>query len=423
MLLVVGCSFRNTPVEIRERLAFAPSRLPAALEELNSRYDVEAVILSTCNRVELYLGRAGSGAVPPPELVAEFLGQFHDLPRESLGSHLYQYQNDDAVRHLFRVIAGLDSLVLGECQIAGQVKGAYELGQQFATVGPLLHALFQHARRVAARVRAETGLAEGHVSVSSAAVDYVRQVFEHFADKTILVIGAGKMGELTLQHLRRLAPLQVLVANRSPDKAAHLADACSGSAVDWDELDDALAAADIVLSTTGAPQPLITLERYERIRARRGRRPMVILDIAVPRDFDPRIHDGDCTCLFNIDDLKQIRERTLRDRQGHVGHAEAIIDHEVRRFLGDWKRRSHGGAIARITEDFEAKRQAVVHRLLSRLNGRLTEADQRYIEGAFRLLQNQFLHGPISALAAEPAEGGVHTLLEAVRKLFRIEDS
>jgi glutamyl-tRNA reductase len=187
-------------------------------------------------------------------------------------------------------------------------------------------------------------------------------------------------------------------------------------------LDDALVEADIVLSTTGSPQPLISLSRYQSILARRSGGTLVILDIAVPRDFDPRIHDGDRTCLFNIDDLERIREQTLRERIKHVGPAEEIVEQEVRRFTSEWERRRHGKIIARLTDDLEAKRRAIVGQLLNRLNGRLTDADRAHIEGAFRLLQNQFLHGPISALTDEPAEGSSHTLLEALRKLFRIHD-
>jgi glutamyl-tRNA reductase len=422
MLLCTGCSYRNTPVMLRERLAFDGDKLPRALDELSARYGNEAVILSTCNRVELYLARVDAQVAPDGDLLAEFLAEFHQLPVADLHGHLYQHRGADAVRHLFRVVASLDSLIVGEGQIAGQVKRAYELACASATAGPLLHALFQHARQVAKRVRTETGIARGHVSVSSVAVDYVRQVFEHFRDKTVLVIGAGKMGELTLRHLRDLHPQRIAVTNRSPEKAEALARACGGSAVAWERLDEALARADIILSTTGAPEPVVTRERWQKVLARRTGGTVVILDIAVPRDFDPAIHDGDRTCLFNIDDLKRIREQTLADRLRHVAPAEALIEQEQRRFLSDWQRRRNGPVIAQLTRDLESKRQKIVEQLLARLNGRLTAADQTYIEGAFRLLQNQFLHGPITALTEEPHEAPRHTLLEALGKLFRLKD-
>jgi glutamyl-tRNA reductase len=422
MLVVVGCSHRTAPVALREKLAFDDDRLARALDDLVARHGCEAVILSTCNRVELYLARSDVSAVLDREMVIEYLVEFHKISAADLSPHLYEYRQDEAVRHLFRVAASLDSMILGESQIVGQVKRAYETAQQRGTAGPVLHGLFQHAHAVAKRVRSETGIARGHVSVSSAAVDYVRQVFEHFHDKQILVIGAGKMGELTLRHLRDLCPARIWVTNRNAEKAQAVAASCNGVAVSWEQLDQVLARADIVLSTTGAPEPIVSLERYERVRQMHSGRPTVILDIAVPRDFDPRIHDGDRTCLFNIDDLKRVREQTLQDRVQHVTQAEAIVEQEYKRFLREWARRRHGPVIARLTEDFEAKRRAIVEQLLSRLNGRLSAQDRAYVEGAFRLLQNQFLHGPISALADETPEGSSHTLLEAFRKLFRLHD-
>jgi glutamyl-tRNA reductase len=357
-----------------------------------------------------------------PGLITEFLAEFHQFPIAQLQPLLYCHENAQAVRHLFRVAASLDSLIVGEGQISGQVRRAYEKAQQCSSVGPLFHALFQHANAVAGRVRTETGISRGHISVSSVAVDYVRQVFDHFDDKTILVIGAGKMGELTLPHLRALGPRRILVTNRNSEKAEEVARECQGECVAWDRLDDSLAQADLVLSTTAAPEPIVSLERYELIRKHRSAGLVVILDIAVPRDFDPRIHDGEQTCLFNIDDLKRIREETLRDRLKHVGPAEAIVEQEARRFLTDWERRRNGPLIARLTEDLEAKRRAIVQRVMEKLNGRLTPEDREYLEGAFRKLENQFLHGPISALTEETHEGGGHSLREAFRKLFRLED-
>jgi glutamyl-tRNA reductase len=422
ILLVVGCSYRTTDVALRERLAFNGDKLPLALDELGARYGCEAVILSTCNRVELYLARVDAQVAPDADLIGEFLTEFHQLSGVELRPHLYHFSQADAVRHLFRVSASLDSLIVGEGQIAGQAKQAYELASERGAVGPLLHALFQHARLVAKRVRSETGISRGHVSVSSAAVDYVRQVFEHFHDKTVLVIGAGKMGELTLRQLRRLQPRRILVTNRSPEKAASLARECGGQAVGWERLDDVLAQADIVLSTTGATEPIVTFARYQGILARRTGGPLVILDIAVPRDFDPRIHDGDRTCLFNIDDLKRIREATLKDRLKHVAPAEALVEQEQRRFLKEWGRRRHGPMIALLTRDLDAKRQRIVEQVLGHLNGRLTEDDRTFIAKGFALFQNQMLHGPITALTEEPPEGGRHTLLEALAKLFRLQE-
>jgi glutamyl-tRNA reductase len=421
MLLSIGCSFRNAPVALRERVAFNDHELPAALAEISGRYGCEVVILSTCNRVELYLARPVGQMALDGELLTEFLSEWHEVPLHELRPALYWHTNADAVRHLFRVAASLDSLMIGEGQIAGQVKRAYELAQKHATAGPLLHALFQQTRIVARKVRTDTGIAQGRVSISSAAVDYVRQVFSHFDDKTILVIGAGKMGELTLRHLRSLRPQRILVTNRSFEKAEAVARGCGGTAHPWDGLDEALIRADIVLSTTGAPEMIVTPERYRHIRARRTGR-QVILDIAVPRDFDPGIHDGDQTMLFNIDDLKAIREQTLAERLRHVTPAEKIVEAELRRFLKERQRRKLDPVISRLTKDCEAKRREIVQQLADRLGGRLDPKDWETIEKHFQKFQNQILHGPIDALTQEAREGSGQTLFDALRKLFRLQE-
>jgi glutamyl-tRNA reductase len=416
-LLLAGCNFRTAGVDLRERLALAESRLPAALADLQARFSGEAVVLSTCNRIEVYIGDAPVTS----EALGRWLADWQGVAYETIAPALYARTDLDAVRHLFRVAASLDSLVVGEGQIAGQVKTAYERSREAAAAGPLLHAAFQRARVVAKRVRRETGISRGHVSVSSVAVDYVRQVFDHFADKVVLVIGAGKMGRLTLTHLQDLGVAWIFVTNRNPEKAREVAAGCGGTAVPWDQLDDALARADIVLSATGAPDVIMTAERFAPILARRTTGPMVVLDIAVPRDFDPAIHDGDNVCLFNIDDLQRIRTSTMAERLRHVGHAESIVEQEARKFAAEWARRKTGPVIARLTAECDARRQAILAQLMARLNGRLTDDDKKLIEGALRLLQNQILHGPISALS-EDTRQGESALLDALRKLFRLKD-
>jgi glutamyl-tRNA reductase len=420
-LRAVGVSFRSADVALRERLAFDDVRRDAAAADLSARYGCEAAVLSTCNRVEIYLAKSTDGELPDRELLAEFLSEVHHVDAAAIRPHLIERPSADGVRHIFRVAASLDSLIIGEGQIAGQVKAAFEAARALGTSGPLLNALYQHAQRTAKRVRTETGIAEGHVSVSSVAVDYVRQVFDHFGDKTVLVIGAGKMGRLTLKHLRDLRPRQILVTNRSPEKAEAVAAECGGKALPWDRLEDGLLQADIVLSTTGAPEPIVTAKRYASIRHRRGGRTAVILDIAVPRDFDPAVHDGESTFVFNIDDLKGVREQTIARRRSHVERAEAIVDDEARRFVDDWGRRKNGQLIARLTAEFEARRREVLEPLLGRLNGKLTDKDRKDIEAAFRLYQNKLLHGPITALGEAGREGGGPALLEAVRRLFRLD--
>jgi glutamyl-tRNA reductase len=423
MLTVVGANYRTAPVELREALAFNPAKLTRGLTELATRYGQEAVILSTCNRVELYLGRLSAEAPPSVDLLAEFLSEIHRLPFDQLRPALYGHDGQKAVHHLFRVVSSLDSLVLGEGQIAGQVKQAYELAQQTGTVGPLLHALFQHARQVARRVRTETGIAHGKVSVSSLAVDYLTQVFDYFGDKTVLVIGAGKLGELTLKQLKFLKPGRVIVTNRSPEKARQVAATCDGVPLPFEQLNDGLIAADVILSTTGALEPIVTLERFQQILPARQGRHLAIIDIAVPRDFDARIAGLDLVdVLLNIDDLHGFREQVLRARVKHVPSAEAIIQAEETRFLKEWTRRQAGPAIAKLNQDWDAIRKEVQAQCFSKLNGKLTPQDQAVIEGAFRLLQNKLMHAPISVLREEAHRDGGGGLLDAIYKLFRLNE-
>jgi glutamyl-tRNA reductase len=420
-LRAIGCNVESADVAIREKLAFDDAKLRAALAELSARYGAEAVVLGTCNRVEIYLARPEDTSPVHAPLIAEFLAEVHGIPPEQILSHLYEHADADAVRHAFRVAASLDSVVIGEGQIAGQVKEAFETAQKCEATGPLLNALFAAALRVSKRVRTETGIEQGHVSVASAAIDFLRPVFSHFADKTVLVIGAGEMARLTLQHLKELHPARVLVTNRSAERAAAVAAECGGQLVPWEQLDDALAQSDIVLSTTGAPEPIMPRRRFdEKVLAKRGRGAMVIFDMAVPRDFDPRIHDGDRVCLYNVDDLNSVRDQQLAERRRHVPRAEAIVAEEVAKFVKDWNRRKDGPVIGQLTAEVDRVREAVLAPLLEKMNGKLTEAEKAYIEGAFRLFQNKLLHGPIAALqeASQEGHGG---LREALMKLFGLK--
>lgn len=421
-LRAIGCNVASAAVGLREKLAFDDAKRQRALAELSARYGAEAVVLGTCNRVELYLARPEvAGPVHAP-LVAEFLGETHGVPAERIIPHLYEHADAAAVRHLFRVAGGLDSVVVGEGQIAAQAKEAFEAAQQQGVTGPLLNTLFPAALRVSKRVRTETGIARGNVSVASAALVFVRQVFDSFADKTVLVVGTGKMGRVTLKHLREQRPAGVLVTSRTPERAAEVAAGCGGRAVPWDQLDDALVRADIVLSATTCTEPVVTRRRFdEKVRGKRGGRKLVIFDMAAPRNFDPRIHDGDRVSLFNVDDLNAVREEQLAERRRHVAPAEAIVEAEVRRFVLDWNRRQDGPVIGRLTAEVDRVREGVVGPLLEKLNGRLTAADREWIEGAFRLFQNRLLHGPIAALREGGAEPHGGTLRDALMKLFGLK--
>lgn len=418
---LIGLSHRTAPVDLRERLAWPAGEVPAILKRIEAELGCEAVLLSTCNRLELYLAARPTSEPPPMPDVLDLLAAARGLS-ESPPRHCW-YTRDalEALRHLFRVSASLDSMVLGEAQIAGQVLAAYEMAASAGTVGPCLHAGFQHARQVAKRVRRETGLTEGKVSVASLAIDYLRQVFDRFDNKIVLVIGAGKMGAVALRHLRGLGPGTILVSNRSPERAAAVAAAVGGRLLPWDQLDAGLGQAHIVLTTTGAPEPIVTAARFGAVRRHRHGRHLVILDLAVPRDVEPAVAEfEEVDLLVNVDDLQQVRAAVLRDRERHLPAAEAIVAEELDRFQKEWARRWAGPAIAALSADCDAIRHAVEAQCLGKLNGKLSDQDKQVISGALRLLQNKLLHAPIAALQEEAREGR-GGLLDALVKLFRLK--
>ena len=420
-----GVNFRTASVDVREKLALADPARDAAMAALASRFAAEVVVLSTCNRVELYLGRPVVEDGPPMPTVNEiaiFLAERHGLSAEQLRPLIEHHRERPAVKHACRVAASLDSLIVGEGQIAAQVKKAFEAAKQLGTAGPLMNALFPHALKAAKRVRTETGVSQGHVSVSSVAVDFAKQVFDRFDDKTVLVIGAGKMARLTLAHLKDLRPGRIIVTNRSPEKATEVAGWCGGRALPWEQLGTALAEADVALSATGSPEPVVTKQWFDaHVRPNRRTGTLVVLDIAVPRDFDPAIHDGENVFVFNVDDLTRVKEQTLTVRKKHIAPAEAIIEAETTAFLVDWQRRRSGPVIRQLTTEFDRVRANVVNPLLQKFNGKLSDDEKKQLEYAFKLFQSQLLHGPIAALH-DASRGGEHrTMLDSLKKLFRLE--
>ena len=303
-LLALGVDHRSAPASVREALAFDRTKYAVGLDLLAQTFpDNEFVILSTCNRVELYV--AGSPEqVPETNTLTDVLAQFHGVKSDMFSAHLVSYHDEGVVGHLFRVAASLESLILGEGQILGQVREAYRAAIERKTVGPIFHTVFQTALRVGKLVRERTGMDQGKLSVASVAVDLAKEVFDSFADKTVLVIGAGKMGELTLQHLKGLNPGEILIANRDPDRALAAATRWNGRPVPFEQLGQALIQADLIISTTAAAEPIVTLDQYIRVQRARRNRLSLILDIAIPRDFDPRIGDLDQVMLYHVDDLR-----------------------------------------------------------------------------------------------------------------------
>jgi glutamyl-tRNA reductase len=421
-LQLVGCSHHSSSVEIRERLAFAPEQVQEALELLGKRFpEAEAVLLSTCNRVELYLAAEDFGAVGKQEAV-QFLADFHNLDAADLADELFAYENDEAVRHLFRVSASLDSMVVGEAQILSQVKQAFALAAECESTGPFLRHLFDAANRLAKRVASETAINRKRVSIPSVAVvDYAKQLFETFHDKNVLVVGAGQMGEETLRYLCDEGAKNIVILNRSEEKAAALAETVNGVAESWERLAERTAWADLIVSTTGAREPIMTAEQFSEIDARRPDRLLFILDLAVPRDFEPDIRHFSNVYLYCIDDLRAACDANQKQREKELPKAERLLEEEVGRCLADWQHRVTGPTIQRLKQQAIAVKDEELQRLINKL-GDVDARTQQEIEKSFERLVNKILHPPLQSLREHAAKESHHGLLNALRHLFQISD-
>jgi glutamyl-tRNA reductase len=419
---VVGCSHHSTSISVRERLAFGPEQTGEALDRWRRVFPkVEAVLLSTCNRVELYAA-AENAAPPTHEQVAAFLARFHGLDPAEVSGQLYHYCDQEAVRHLFSVASSLDSMVVGEPQILSQVKQAYQLATDRDSTGPLMHSAFQAALRAARRVASETAIHQRRVSIPSVAVaDFAQQIFEHFDDKHTVVIGAGEMAEETLRYLRDEGARQVTVVNRSFERACQLARGWQGRAVPWEQLGEALAAADLVISTTGAGQQVVTLAEFRQIERPHRERPLFILDLAVPRDFDPAIGERPDVYLYSVDDLQAACEKNRRQRDKELPSAMRIVEQETDRFMAELHRRATGPVIRQLERGWQKPKEEELRRLLARLPD-LDEKSRQEIRDAFDRLLGKLLHPPLESLRNESRHGIPHVLLDALSRLFRLKD-
>ena len=424
-LVAVGVDYRSAPASVREALAFDGDKGPGGLRALTEAFpSCEFVVLSTCNRVEVYVAGDPEN-VPGVDALASFLSGFHQIPDETFAGHLVSYHDEGSIGHLFRVAASLESLVLGEGQILGQVREAYREAKKHNTAGPILHKVFENAIRVGKKVREETGMDQGKLSVASVAVDVARGVFDTFTDKTVLVIGAGKMGDLTLRHLKTLNPGKILVTNRSPERAEAAAQRWGGQAVPFERLNLALIEADVVVSTTAADDPILTYDQYVRVQRARRNRLALILDIAIPRDVEPRVGDLDRVMLYNVDDLRAQAEENRKQRMRGVDPALAIIERETAVCYAALRHQRYAGAVLKqLGENVDAIRKREISALYDACPD-LTEPQRAAIAHMAQRLQNQFLHQPRAALrsaAAEPVQEHPHPLLHAVRHLFGLAD-
>ena len=414
---LIGINHHTAPVEVRERLAVPESRLPEALQKLVQYPGVEeCLILSTCNRVEV-LAKTTNGSA---DLRGFLRGYFH-METAELGPHLYEYREQEAIRHLFRVAASLDSMVVGEPQILGQVKEAYATARAVGAVQSHMDQLLTRAFAVAKRVRTETAVGSSSVSVASVAVELAKKIFGSLQGKNVYLIGAGKMSELAARHLLAHGASSIFVANRTYERAVRLAEKFQGQVIRFEKLYDQCDRADIVITSTGAPVTIFRREHGELFLSRRKNRPMFFIDIAVPRDVDPAMNKLDGIFVYDIDDLQQAVAAHVADRQKEAERAEAIISQEVERFQARWQTMDVVPTIVSLQDHLETIRQAEIARVRGRL-GPLTPDQEQAIERLTHGIVNKIMHTPISTLKTAARESEATTVIDLVRRLFNLQD-
>ncbi len=414
-LTVLGINHRTAPVEIRGQVAFPRDSLSRALGELKAVEGVrEAAILSTCNRTELYFCQEMEAIGP----VSDWLCRFHKLEQGSLQPHLYIHKDSEAVRHMLRVAAGLDSMVLGEPQILGQMKDSYQQALQTGSIDTLVSRLFQHTFSVAKQVRTDTAIGASPVSVAFAAVSLARQIFGQFENQAALLIGAGETIELAARHLHDQGTGKMIIANRTASRAHDLAAQFNGYGIELDEIPAHLAEADIVISSTGSTTPILTHELVKAALRTRRHRPMLMVDIAVPPDIAANVAELDDIYLYTIDDLTEVIEENLRSRQEAAQQAEEIIDVQVDHFMA-WTRSLEAVPTVRAYREYaqslaDAERQKARRQLAS------GTPPQEVIDTLTRNLVNKLTHNPSVNMRSAVADGETG-LLEAIRTLFRLK--
>ena len=424
-IAVVGANHTTAPIEVRERFAMGRTETPVVLADLvDSGAMAEAVLLSTCNRTELYMSLADlqRGDAAFRAILAERL----DMPVEALRGYLYLHRDKAAVQHLFRVTSGLDSMVLGEPQIQGQVKEAYQLAQETRglsgqVVGPVLNRLFQTALGVGGKVRSETELGVGAASISTAAVELTKKIFGSLRGKSALVMGAGEMSELTLELLRGEGVRSCWVTNRTYARAAELAEKWNARAIDWGQLEEVLPGADIVICSTAAPHPVLSLERFRAAHPKPPSRPLCIIDIAIPRDVDPRVGAEPNVFLYNIDDLHQIVDDSLERRRAEIPRATEIVTASVSEFWAWYASLAVVPTIRDLRSRGESVRRAELDRTLRQLS-HLPAEDQQAIDQLTRSLLNKLLHTPTVRLREAAGNGRGTSVLDSVRYLFELDE-
>lgn len=422
---VIFCNHETADIRVREKLAFSnAAQLTQAYQGLRERFPLsEHVVVSTCNRIELYFAQDRLEDAPSLIEVARFLAEFHQLPVDEFLGDLVIYEGPSAVRHLFEVASSVDSMVLGENQIVNQVKEAYAQATQCEASGPLTHALFHRALEASKRVRTETRLSEGRTSIASVAVgEFGKSIFNRFDDKLILVIGAGEMATETLQYLKGEGVKRIVICNRSRTRAEQLAQELGGDVEPFDALDRWLGEADVIVSTTGSETPIVDRGRFQQARAASGIKPVFILDLGAPRDFHPQVADvDDEVYLYDIDDLKSTCDRNRKLRQGEVERARRIIDDETERFMHDVYHKVTGPVVKQLRENWHELSRQELDQLFRKLS-HLSESDRSQIERTIERIVNKLLHPPLETLRNAAKSGPPHGLIDALKRLFHIRD-
>ena len=419
MIVVVGVSHHTAPLEVREALAFPKEGLPEALARLREEAGLEeAMILSTCNRVEIYGRPRAAGEGDPAAGVEAFLSRFHGRP--ALGDAAYRYWGAEAVRHAFRVAASLESMVVGEPQILGQVKDAYHAAEGAGSLGATLNALRNRSLAAAKHVRTQTGIGRNAVSISHVAVELARKIFGELKDKNVLLVGAGKMSQVAARHLVRSGARATVLGGRTFEKAAELAASLGGKAAPFESLRAELATADIVISGTGAPGIVIHEEDVRAARAAksgRHRRPLFLIDIAVPRDIDAAVARIGGVFLYDLDDLRSVSDANLRERRKEAAAAEELIDREVGEFLDWFKARDAVPVLVALRTRAEEIRKAEVDKARRRM-GTLTPEQEQAIDAATTAIVNKLLHSPMVHLKEAARNGHEAEQVGLIRKLL-----
>lgn len=419
-ILSIGLNHHTAPVEIREKFAFAEQELPTALAMLKETKSIlECVILATCNRTELYV------VVDRNHLCGQFIKGFMEkwfqVPRSAFASQLYVHEDEEAIRHLFRVASGLDSMIVGETQILGQVRSAFLLAQEQQTTGTIFNRLFKQAITMAKRSHTETSINDNAVSISYAAVELGKRIFGSFQKKTVMIIGAGKMSELTVKHLRANGANKVIVANRTLQRAVDLAEEFSGLACGLDEVPEHLHEADIVISSTGAKGTVLTAGQVEDAMNRRRARPMFLIDIAVPRDLDPEINRLTNVFLYDIDDLEGIVESNLEQRRKAAMKIEEMIEAEIADFR-HWYKTLGVSPVIRALQDKSAQ---IHEETLDSMRKKLPDLDERewkVIRKLTKSMVNQMLHDPINRVKELAGEKHGEESLKLFAHIFALEE-